>query len=379
MYIYDAEGNRVAKGTLTSFSCDLTQNGFTTTTQYIVGQSGEQVTAVDGSGNWKRSNVYAAGALLATYDINGVHFDLSDALGNKRVQVNATGTVEQTCQSLPFGDQLSCSGTGSDASKLHYTGKERDSESGNDYFGARYLSSNVGRFLSPDWSKNPQGVPYADYTNPQSLNLYAYVNNNPLTGVDKDGHDGSCSANPGLCSSIRDSVAKGGSIAAGTAAFNSQQQNTPSQNASANNKSTAISKAFTLGAQYGEQSIGADDQKPVLVRHVGFTDNVQILGDTLDENKASSGWEDPITSFHGGAKSYYFGGIKHLFGMNAGHVAAGAGKNAGPGLESHHDRFGPLNPIHWFFEALPSLVINTRSSAVAQPYTCSLNGGCAAQ
>jgi RHS repeat-associated protein len=68
------------------------------------------------------------------------------------------------------------------------TGKERDTESGNDYFGARYYASTMGRFLSPDWSKNPQGVPYADYTNPQTLNLYHYMRSNPLGGVDPDGH-----------------------------------------------------------------------------------------------------------------------------------------------------------------------------------------------
>ena len=70
-----------------------------------------------------------------------------------------------------------------------FTGKERDTESGNDYFLARYYSSNMGgRFLTPDWSKNPQGVPYANYANPQTLNLYAYVGDNPLSLADADGH-----------------------------------------------------------------------------------------------------------------------------------------------------------------------------------------------
>jgi hypothetical protein len=129
----------VARGTISSMSCDLTQNNFTLTAQYILGAGGEQVTAVDGQGNWLRSNVYVAGAAFATYDNTGVlHWNLSDALGTKRLQVNATGTVEETCQSLPFGDALSCSGTGSDANKLHFTTKERDSESGNDYFESRY-------------------------------------------------------------------------------------------------------------------------------------------------------------------------------------------------------------------------------------------------
>jgi RHS repeat-associated protein len=67
-------------------------------------------------------------------------------------------------------------------------GKERDSESGLDNFGARYDSSSLGRFMSPDWSAKAESVPYADFRNPQSLNLYGYVKNNPLTFTDPDGH-----------------------------------------------------------------------------------------------------------------------------------------------------------------------------------------------
>ena len=64
-----------------------------------------------------------------------------------------------------------------------YTGKERDAESGLDYFGARYYSSNMGRFSSPD----PSGLMYANPYNPQSLNLYAYAYNNPLINIDPTG------------------------------------------------------------------------------------------------------------------------------------------------------------------------------------------------
>src|SRR6185437_455260 len=63
-----------------------------------------------------------------------------------------------------------------------YTGKERDTESGLDYFGARYLSSSMGRFMSPD----PLG---GHLENPQSLNKYAYALNNPLTNTDPTGLD----------------------------------------------------------------------------------------------------------------------------------------------------------------------------------------------
>ena len=68
------------------------------------------------------------------------------------------------------------------------TGKEHDAESNNDNFQARYYSSNMGRMLSPDWEDGPDTVPYADFTNPQSLNLYSYGYNNPLAMIDPDGH-----------------------------------------------------------------------------------------------------------------------------------------------------------------------------------------------
>jgi RHS repeat-associated protein len=69
-----------------------------------------------------------------------------------------------------------------------FTGKERDSETGLDYFGARYYGSNMGRWMSPDWAAKPEPIPYAKLDNPQSLNLYGYVLNNPVTNRDPDGH-----------------------------------------------------------------------------------------------------------------------------------------------------------------------------------------------
>src|SRR5438477_2046578 len=62
------------------------------------------------------------------------------------------------------------------------TGKERDSESGLDNFGARYDASTMGRFMTPD----PLGGHMED---PQTLNKYAYVRNNPTTLTDPTGLD----------------------------------------------------------------------------------------------------------------------------------------------------------------------------------------------
>jgi RHS repeat-associated protein len=74
-----------------------------------------------------------------------------------------------------------------------FTGKERDLEtcatgSCLDNFGARFDASSLARFMTPDWAEKPTAVPYAHFGNPQSLNLYSYVENNPTTVGDPDGH-----------------------------------------------------------------------------------------------------------------------------------------------------------------------------------------------
>jgi RHS repeat-associated protein len=197
-YLYNASGRRVAKGTITSWSCDSTPNasgnpanGFTPTTQYILGPKGDQMTEISynaGTPGWGNTTVSMPGAMATFLGGGGPpHFRLADWLGTTRVQTNSAGTAELTCQSLPFGDpQVPC--TAPTAAEQFFTGKERDTESGNDYMFARYYDSATGRFLSPDWSSKAQPVPYAVLANPQSLNLYGYVLDNPLSGIDPDGH-----------------------------------------------------------------------------------------------------------------------------------------------------------------------------------------------
>lgn len=87
----------------------------------------------------------------------------------------------------------------------HFTGKERDTESGLDYFGARYYASTMGRFMSPDWSAKIEPVPYSKLENPQTLNLYAYVGNNPLSRTDPTGHY-VCSGSKEQCAQIQDGL-----------------------------------------------------------------------------------------------------------------------------------------------------------------------------
>ena len=100
-------------------------------------------------------------------------------------------------KSAPFLGQSLCNSTNAlglrslaveNRVRSRCTGKERDTESGLDMFGARYYSSPFGRFMTPDWAAKPTAVPYAMFGNPQSLNLYSYVGNNPLIHADPDGH-----------------------------------------------------------------------------------------------------------------------------------------------------------------------------------------------
>jgi RHS repeat-associated protein len=71
-----------------------------------------------------------------------------------------------------------------DPSLLHFTGKERDDEDDMVYFGARFYDPNQPRFMSADWADKPEAVPYSDLADPQSLNLYTYVRNNPVSRTD---------------------------------------------------------------------------------------------------------------------------------------------------------------------------------------------------
>lgn len=138
------------------------------------------------------TNAYVDDKLLATYEGTDTYFPLTDWLGTKRAVVSA-GACASTYASYAFGDSLTSGGFSgitvcADATEHHFTGKERDSASGLDYFAARYFSSGMGRWMSPDWEGSPTDIPYADFTSPQSLNLYEYVGNNPLSKTDKDGH-----------------------------------------------------------------------------------------------------------------------------------------------------------------------------------------------
>jgi RHS repeat-associated protein len=116
---------------------------------------------------------------------------VSDHLGTPRMVFDQTGSLANVSRHdyLPFGEEL-LAGTGgrttaqgytlSDNVRQKFTSKERDNETGLDYFGARYYSSTQGRFASAD----PLG---GQIVNPQSINKYVYVCNSPLRLTDPTG------------------------------------------------------------------------------------------------------------------------------------------------------------------------------------------------
>lgn len=103
-----------------------------------------------------------------------------DAVGNVLAVTDTAGVVIEQHDYLPFGDEWNP--TPGDQPK-RFTGKERDPETGLDYFGARYYGSKIGRFTTTDpvytWREN--------LVDPQRWNRYAYARNNPLRYVDPDG------------------------------------------------------------------------------------------------------------------------------------------------------------------------------------------------
>src|SRR5439155_19699467 len=114
-----------------------------------------------------------------------------DPLGSTRLITDASGAVTARSDYLPFGEEVpadrdgrstvtcggaSCFNEQGRSVAQKFTGKERDAETGLDYFGARYLSSTQGRFTSPD----PLFFQKEMLEDPQRWNLYSYVRNNPL-------------------------------------------------------------------------------------------------------------------------------------------------------------------------------------------------------
>jgi RHS repeat-associated protein len=206
-YVYDGNGRRVKK----------IVGGVATRFEY--GASGELITERnDSNSNVIKDYFYKGGELLATSKVGNsgeYEYATADHLGTPRSWTGPDGNLiaggrHDYC---PFGEELFAgvgirtteqgytTHTQQDGQRKQFTSKERDAETGLDYFPARYYSNVQGRFTSPDefiggpeelfWFDGKIGhnpTFYAELGEPQSLNKYAYCLNNPLRYTDPDGH-----------------------------------------------------------------------------------------------------------------------------------------------------------------------------------------------
>jgi RHS repeat-associated protein len=191
-YVYDGDGNRVLK------------NVGGAGTIYWYGAGGSVLGESDLNLNLTAEYIFFNGRRLARIDNPAsttnpsqasLKYYLTDHLGSTSMITDATfSTILEDTDYYPYGREVYLDS--SDSNHYKFTGKERDAETGNDYFGARYYASTVGRFLTPDWAAKAVSVPYAEFGDPQSLNLYGYVRNNPLIKVDPDGHQDAPAVEP---------------------------------------------------------------------------------------------------------------------------------------------------------------------------------------
>jgi RHS repeat-associated protein len=203
---YDSRGNLTTYGSYTLVYDGegrvVTASGVTPSTKYEYDGEGHRVRAHSCSGSTTCEAGSGASTTLFVYDAFGrlaveyrpdavaaaTSYYTQDHLGSTRLETDASGQAVKCTDYVPFGEEIPA-GYGSRSScfnsndnRIKYTGKERDGETGLDYFLARYYSGVQGRFTSPD-----PLMASAYIADPQTWNRYAYVRNNPINMIDPDG------------------------------------------------------------------------------------------------------------------------------------------------------------------------------------------------
>jgi RHS repeat-associated protein len=147
-----------------------------------LGSNNTPLAESDLSGTIQSEYIFSGGNRVARLDVPSatVHYYFSDHLGSTSVTTDAAGAIKDESDYYPYGGEIVIS----DADTNHYkfTSKERDSESGLDFFGKRYYSAALGRWMTADTGAS-------HLLNPQKWNLYAYALNNPILRIDPDGAD----------------------------------------------------------------------------------------------------------------------------------------------------------------------------------------------
>ncbi|QOY86796.1 RHS repeat domain-containing protein [Paludibaculum fermentans] len=206
----DAAGN-VSTAVAAAYPRNLSYDGENRLVSAQTSGSGTMTAEYDGEGHRVKRTVNGVTTTVYVYDAmgqlaqeyggeavttSGRQYLVADHLGSTRLVLDGNGVVQTRSDYLPFGQEIEL-GLGdrtvaqgyeskavadADRQRMRFTGKERDAETGLDYFGARYFSGAQGRFTSPD----PKSAG-ADPQNPQSWNGYSYALNSPFAYVDPNG------------------------------------------------------------------------------------------------------------------------------------------------------------------------------------------------
>ena len=153
---------------------------------YIYSATGMLLAEYNRSGEPVKDYIYVGGRLLAEYKPveSRTYFYNPDQVNSTRIVTDESGTVVYSAAHDPYGGiQNTWVNTYDPTPK--FSGKERDSESGLDYFGARYYDMAQYRFISVD----PMSVLHSASFNPQHLNNFSFCWNNPINLHDPDGRD----------------------------------------------------------------------------------------------------------------------------------------------------------------------------------------------
>jgi len=168
-YRYDPTGLRTSKSSPASGK------------RYIYNQAGKVVAEADGNNQFQAAYFWGPDRMLIKKDSNGQYYlFLYNGHGDVVQILDASGRVMNEYEYDEWGSVLSQNET--IANDFKYAGEMQDSETGLYYLRARYYDPTLGRFISKDSYEG-------SITNPLSLNLYTYVQNNPLIYVDPTGHE----------------------------------------------------------------------------------------------------------------------------------------------------------------------------------------------
>ena len=125
-----------------------------------------------------------------SYAGESVFYYHTDPAGTPLAMTDVNGVVVWRVDYKPFGEEQSINPQTKE-NDMRFVGKEKDKETGLQYFGARYMKDEIGRFISPDpigpVDPRTSKTNYKLLLNPQRLNRYSYALNNPYRYVDPDG------------------------------------------------------------------------------------------------------------------------------------------------------------------------------------------------